>query len=187
MTSDDPWGWAGSVDDFLSTTRDRWIDDLSDHHVRLWGMPPAGSQRRAWLDEHGAMSAALRRCIEALPNEAPLWGVIFEYELPMEGGRRPDVVVLAGRSLVVLEFKSSPVASQADLDQARGYTRDLTDYHAASHGLPSTTIVVLTGAEDDFAGIVDGTILTSSKLIDRYLYAARTDESIGLTDWLDAA
>ena len=37
------------------------------------------------------------------------WSVILEYELPMEGGRRPDVVVLAGETVIVLEFKGGMV------------------------------------------------------------------------------
>ena len=182
----EPWGWAGPVEEFLSTSVDRWIQSLADHHERLWSMPPAGSQKAAWTDEYHAMAKACRRCVAALPTEAPSWGVVFEFELPLEGGRRPDVVVLAGRSLVVLESKSSAVAAQADIDQARGYSRDLTDYHGASHDLPVHTAVVLTGAEDGFAGTVDGVILTSTDGLDRYLFAFHEPGSIDLSDWLDA-
>ena len=31
--------------------------------------------------------------------------LVFEYELPREKGRRPDVLLLSGRNLLVLEFK----------------------------------------------------------------------------------
>ncbi len=32
-------------------------------------------------------------------------GTLLEYKLPMEGGRRPDVLVLENDVVVVLEFK----------------------------------------------------------------------------------
>ena len=46
-------------------------------------------------------------------------------------GRRPDVVVLAGDTVVVLEFKTTGSLHVADLDQVRAYARDLADYHLA--------------------------------------------------------
>ena len=33
---------------------------------------------------------------------------VAEFELPFEGGRRPDIVVLAGSAVIVLEFKDEP-------------------------------------------------------------------------------
>lgn len=187
MHDDTPWGWAGTVAEFLSTPADRWLASVSSHHQRLWHMPPAQSQVTAWQSEVRAMSEALRRCCSALPDEAPAWGVVFEYELPLEGGRRPDVVVLAGHSLVVLEFKSSPIPTQADLDQVRGYVRDLVDYHAASHDLAPHALLVLDSADNDFAGVIDGVVVTAPSGIDHYLYAARTNGSVDLSAWLDAS
>ena len=67
--------------------------------------------------------------------EARSWGLIFEYELPRERGRRPDVVVLTGCSLNVIEFKGRHFAEQSDLDQVGAYGRDLAEYHAGSRDL----------------------------------------------------
>jgi hypothetical protein len=79
-----------------------------------------------------------------VPNsDAQNWALVFEYELPLEGGRRPDVVVLTGDSIVVLEFKQNPVVTQAVVDQVEAYARDLAEYHSASHGFEVTSVVVV--------------------------------------------
>lgn len=181
------WGWAGDAATFLSLTREQWLRSLTEHHASLWGQGPVGSQVAAWRAEYETMTSALRECCRALPDEAPGWGIAFEYELPLEGGRRPDVVVLAGSTLFVLEFKSKALPQQADLDQVRGYVRDLVDYHAGSHDLAHQAILVLEGAAHGFAGEVDNVQLCASEQVGHYLYAAHTDGVIDLESWLDAA
>jgi hypothetical protein len=181
-----PWGWAGTAGQFLSTPLEVWLDSLIAHHRRLWNGDPAGSQRAAWISEHHTMTVALRACVEALPDEAPEWGVIFEYELPLEGGRRPDVVVLAGRSLVVIEFKSVAAPTQADVDQTNGYLRDLTDYHAGSHGLDGLALLVLESGPPEFAKEVDGVTAVGPLALHRYLFAAHTTGKVDLDEWLDS-
>lgn len=163
------YGWAGSVGDFLSLTESQFLVSLDGHHRILWNVPAAGSQRKAWSDEFHVMGNALRACVQALPAEAAGWSVIFEFEMPFEGGRRPDVVVLAGEALVVLEFKSSSLPDQAAVDQAFAYARDLTDYHRASHDLVPYPIVVLTGAAPGWAVEWDHVVVTAPEGLERYL------------------
>ena len=182
-----PWGWAGSVREFLSVPMEQWLAALSDHHRRLWLTNPAGSQVEAWRVEHGTMTSALRQCVEADPDEAVRWSVVFEYELPMEGGRRPDVVVLAGGSLVVLEFKSTAGPSQADIDQTAGYLRDLSDYHAESHGLLGHALLVCGSAPASFARKFDEVTAISPDFVYRYLYDAKSVGAVDLISWLNAA
>ena len=179
-------GWAGTVHEFLATPQPVWVDELREHHESLWRMPPAATQSDAWTAEHRAMVTALRRCCDALPGEAPEWGVVFEYELPLEGGRRPDVVVLAGRTLCVLEFKSAGIPLQSDLDQVRGYVRDLLDYHAASHDLDHRAILVLEGAVPGFAGVIEHVVVTASDGIAAYLLEAQRPGTVDLDAWVDA-
>lgn len=180
------WGWAGSVRELLEIPQPLWLGHLTSHHRSLWGQSPAQSQVDAWSAELETMVRALRECCVAEPELAPAWGVVFEYELPLEGGRRPDVVVLAGGSLVVLEFKSKALPTQADLDQVRGYTGDLVDYHAASHDLPHQSILVLQGAAPGFAGEIDKVRLASTEQLGNYLDAAQTDGEVDLEEWLNA-
>ena len=180
------YGWAGSVGDFLSLTEPLFLDALDMHHRGLWHVSAAGSQRKAWGDEFRAMVTSLRACVEALPDEAPSWSVIFEFEMPFEGGRRPDVVVLAGEALVVLEFKSSSLPDQAAVDQVFAYARDLVDYHQASHDLVPYPVVVLTGAAAGFAVNWDQVVVTAPEGLERYIFDARRPGSIDLPSWLSA-
>jgi hypothetical protein len=180
------YGWAGSVADFLSLTEPQFLASLDSHHRTLWNVPAAGSQRKAWGDEFLVMGGALRACLQALPLEAAGWSVIFEFEMPFEGGRRPDVVVLAGEALVVLEFKSSALPDQAAVDQAFAYARDLTDYHRESHDLVPYPIVVLTGAAPSWAVEWDQVVVTSPEGLERYIFDARRPGSVDLAAWLSA-
>lgn len=181
----DGWGWAGSVADFLALTQGEWAATLEAFLPVSLGMNPSGMQESAWADEFTIMREALQRCVQA-NAWAPEWSVAFEYELPLEGGRRPDVVVLAGSTICVLEFKSASVPSIGAVDQVRAYARDLEDYHAGSqaHGRV-VPILVLAGTP---ALHVDNeeVIISGADEVGDYLLAASTDGSIDLPSWLSA-
>jgi len=85
--------------------------------------------------------------------------IIFEYELPRERGRRPDVVILVGPTVVVLEFKDYRTARQAHIDQVAAYARDFRHYHAASHTVTVVPLLVLTGSIDPPTTVDDVTIV----------------------------
>jgi Schlafen group 3, DNA/RNA helicase domain len=71
--------------------------------------------------------------------------IAFEYELPGEAGRRPDVVlVLPSGHLLVIELKDRATVHVSDLDQVTAYARDLTEYQSASHGLRAHSVLALT-------------------------------------------
>jgi hypothetical protein len=183
----DGYGWAGSASAFCSLTEAQLLDALEAHHRDLWGTRASTSQKAAWRTEYAVLQDAFRACALALPEVAPDWGVVFEYEMPLEGGRRPDIVVLAGRSLVVLEFKSASLPSQADVDQVAAYARDLVDYHAASHDLVPRPMLVLTGAPPGFARVHDEVVLTAPEGLHHYLFDAYEPGGVNLDTWVHAA
>jgi hypothetical protein len=183
---DDSWGYAGTAADFLAMPVDNWVASLSAQHQRLFGMPPAQSQASAWREQHGVLVAALTSCIAAKPDAAQ-WGVVCEYELPFEGGRRPDVVVLAGTSVVVLEFKSEPVVSQASLDQSAAYARDLAEYHSESHDRVAGHVVVLPRVSR-VTTVQGRPVVGADEVAERLLaLCSHTPGQIPLEDWLDGA
>jgi hypothetical protein len=139
-------GWAGSVNDFLSTPEHVWLDSLRSHHRGLHAENPAASQVDAWRDEHLVITKSLREVCVARPD-ATRWSVVFEYELPLEGGRRPDLVILAGDSIIVVEFKQSVRAEESALDQVDAYARDLAEYHKESHESAIEPVLVCTRAD----------------------------------------
>ncbi len=180
------WGWAGSVKELLNTPQEVWIKRLSEHHIRLWGMNPSGSQTDAWKVEYQIVVDALRKCLLVNVDAVIDWSVIFEFELPLEGGRRPDVIVITGASITVLEFKSGVKLNQADVDQAIGYVRDLADYHAGSHHVPCTGILVLSGASETYAKMVDGIPVVGGASIHSYLLSSHREGKVDLQKWLDS-
>lgn len=135
------WGWAGSVGEYLAASPDAIAQDLAEHHFDLLGTDPSESQARAWR----ATDAMLRETfshLDRIRSGTRDWPLIFEYELPFEGGRRPDVLLLAARSLFVLEFKETSLLTLAHADQVEAYARDIRDYHSESRDLELTPILV---------------------------------------------
>jgi hypothetical protein len=127
---------------------------------------------REYSDEQ---SAAWREGIVLLQREAGelldsrqqahLYSAILEYQLPYDG-RRPDAVVLAEGAVVVLELKGKIRPSQADLDQAAAYARDLRAYHRECHERDVIPILVPTRAAGSTANH-DGVLVAAPDQLDR--------------------
>ncbi|MGH9892457.1 MAG: DUF2075 domain-containing protein, partial [bacterium] len=131
------------------------------------------------------MTNALRTCVSN-DSAAADWGVVFEYELPLEGGRRPDVVVLAGGTVIVLEFKAVLRFLQAHLDQVEAYARDLAEYHEASRGRTIAPVLVMRNVPP-ITGRREGTTITDMAGIDQVLEQFASPGHINLTSWLESS
>jgi len=116
------------------------------------------------------------------------WNLVFEYELPREAGRRPDVVLLAEGRIVVLEFKGNPILSRAHIDQVDAYARDLSEYHSTSHNRPVLPILVLMNGSEPH-GKLHGTLITNADgladALEHTLADAPTGDRLTLEEWLD--
>ena len=178
------FGWAGSVRDLLNASRADFLESLEEHHRALTGADPSGSQRLAWREEHEVMATAFAECVGSHPAAAD-WGVVFEFELPFEGGRRPDVVVLAGDAVAVLEFKREGVLPIAYFDQVKGYARDLADYHEGSHGKLVAPVLVSTAPTTNPRHEHDVTVENGTSLGSRLLDLSEGGR-IDLESWLSA-
>ncbi len=177
------WAWAGSVREFLGSTASELVESLSQFHVGSMGMPAAGSQVTAWIDEVNVLQDALGQASITAP-EANEWSIVLEYELPMEGGRRPDAVLLLGGSIAVLEFKTGSKASPGQVDQVVAYARDLSDYHGASHGRHVTPMLVLTGSE--IAIDFEPAVITGPRELSHYLIVTASPGMIDVAHWLSS-
>ena len=91
--------------------------------------PADESQKAAWEHEFDILQIELKKLITAKPTIGN-FSIIFEYELPRERGRRPDVIILGSSKILVLEFKDYSKILQAHVDQVDAYARDLKHYHA---------------------------------------------------------
>lgn len=140
------YGWAGTVQQFLATSHPAIISALKSHEWDLFHRPPGTIQIDAWINELSVLSSVFSSLVTT-NSAVQQWGVILEYELPQQAGRRPDVVVLAGSAVIVLEFKKKPSPDAGDLDQLIFYVRDLVNYHSVAQTSSGVTgALVLTTA-----------------------------------------
>ena len=140
---DDPtphnrYGWQSSLPDFAQSEPrvvrlqlQQFVADASPEQVRAW------DQSIPWLQ---------RECreLQVRDSAAHEYTAILEYELPRDS-RRPDVIVLERGAVAVLELKGAPFPTRAALDQALGYARDLSAYHAACAGRQVTPVLLHRG------------------------------------------
>jgi hypothetical protein len=139
------YGWFGTIADFLNTSPEAWLATVQTNYHQLYRQRSARTQNQAWQDCGQVLRSQFLDLVNTRPNSAS-WSLIFEYELPGEGGRRPDLVLLGAGQVLVFEFKQKERAAIADLDQAAAYARDLAEYHGGCAGHPVTAIVVPTRA-----------------------------------------
>jgi DUF2075 family protein len=139
-------GWHGSIDIFMKLSISQWLNDLENHHLRCMNAPASESQINAWRECFQILQKQLIYLIEQAPITRS-WSIVFEYELPRERGRRPDVIILGDR-VYVLEFKGFKRPYHAHIDQISAYARDLKNYHAATHDHLLVPILVLTNGNE---------------------------------------
>lgn len=164
------YGWESDFPAFRSAPpaliRERlsaFIIDASPEQIRAWrdAIPPL--QRE--IDE-----VLLRDLVAAQ------YSAILEYELPMES-RRPDVLLLVGSGVLVVELKGKTHPSQADMDQVAAYARDLRNYHRECAERPVVPVLVPTRAHG-YQQQIDGIHITGPDALDG-LIARITAESPG--------
>lgn len=158
MTDRARYGWESSFDNFRDTppreVRERlakFVVDASPEQIKAWdaSIPPLQSE----------VSEVLIR-----DTLAKQYSAILEYELPMES-RRPDVILLVGAGVMVIELKGKLDASQADLDQAAAYARDLRNYHRECADREVVPVLVPTRARG-YQSVQDGVHVTGPDALD---------------------
>jgi len=74
------------------------------------------------------------------------WGLLLEFEIPRRD-RRIDAVLLAGQTIVVLEFKTGDQLSETEAcRQSEHYALELRDFHSESRNRKVLPLVVGSGA-----------------------------------------
>lgn len=176
-------GWSGSVRAFMDQPESLIEQSLESHLQGLLGFNAAGSQVEAWIEEIVVLKRAFRDLSISKPSCLE-WSVVLEYELPLEGGRRPDVIVLGPNKIYVLEFKQDPVLQRSSLDQVAAYARDLAEYHSQSHGIEVMPLLVPTKTSDK-SEIRDVVTVLSPDKIASFLDSAEEVMPISLENWLE--
>ena len=159
-----PCGWSGSIHTLLSVAKTDWLTALQEHHKRCMNCPADQSQLLAWDHEFDLLTKELKQLIQVKPALG-IYTIIFEYELPRERGRRPDVIIL-GHSIFVLEFKDYAKILQAHVDQVSAYARDLKHYHSGSQQSTVIPILVLARTKDLLKLEDDANIISPNRIGD---------------------
>jgi hypothetical protein len=132
--------YSNSIGGFLGANRDEWLQEMRSAFSNEYRLALGDSQEHAWVD-----------CFDTLQDQLssldPAYSIIFEYALPYESGRRPDVILLSKEQVLILEFKMKPTALPEDVDQAGAYARDIREYHFESRDKDVKAVLVLTRAK----------------------------------------
>lgn len=133
------YGWESDLETFaqsepksVRSSLQEFIEDASTQQIRAW------DQSIPWLQREC-------RALEVRDESAKEYRTILEYELPRDF-RRPDVVILESGCVAVLELKGVYNPSQAAIDQALGYARDLSAYHSACADRPVYPVLITRGS-----------------------------------------
>jgi len=176
----DRYGWRSSVGEFTRSEPklvrlelNKFVADASPEQIRAW------DQCIPWLQ---------RECreLEVRDTSAHEYTAILEYQLPRDS-RRPDVLVLERGCVAVLELKGTLHASQAAIDQALGYARDLAAYHAACADRRVTPVLLVRGG-GPIAHLRDGVYVVGPAGLDTLLaeLTVSGEPLISATDFLAA-
>ena len=149
MSKSQQAGWHGPIMDFVEEDK-----SLVRKALESFISDAGKSQIRAWRDSIPMLQRVLK-IMKTINQGAGVIvddGTLLEYKLPMEGGRRPDVLVLENGVVVVLEFKGKDNWDISDVDQAIGYKRDLENYHSIcqEEQHPVHAILVMTRREEAY-------------------------------------
>lgn len=171
--------YASSLKTFLKLRKDEWLRTMRKNYKIMLNEYPSQEQNMAWDDCYEKTIPFFKLCINFD------FSIIFEYYLPREGGRRPDVLILSGNRLFVLEYKMKNRFSQVDIDQVSAYSRDLQHYHKKSRDLKITSFLVLTGTTGKFYEYNDVYVCSTDKLKELILPYLSNHSKINLSDWLE--
>ncbi len=170
-----------TLSEFLDIEVPIWGERLKAHHLKCMHEEAGYSQRKAWYNCFNILreQIALLHLGKALLDSV---FIIFEYELPRERGRRPDVLILSGSNLLVLEFKGYGIENQSQIDQAKHYARDLRSYHEESHALTVIPLLVLaTGSSIERSK--EGVAIVSSDTLSNALKPHIIEPFLNIDKW----
>jgi len=164
------FGWGSDFPEFRGTAAAVIIGRLEQ-----FLKDSSGSQVRAWEEYVPKLQHEVGEVLDDDRDARRYWAVL-EYELPMES-RRPDCILLARGAVLVLEVKGKTFPSQADIDQASAYARDLRCYHLSCAERPVLPIVVPSCASG-YLGERNGVHIAGPDAVDAMIRELRADPDL---------
>lgn len=169
--------YSNSVSGFLKESESDFIKLMKAAFNDEYVLSLGPEQVAAWKDCFKVMqSTPLYDCV----------GIIFEYALPYESGRRPDVLLVTKEHVVILEFKMKNRIIEADVDQVAAYARDIREYHFESREKSVVPVLVLTRTTNVDEIINNVHVVSADNLsiiIDDY---TEDDTKTDINTWMDS-
>jgi hypothetical protein len=137
--------YSDTVANFLTVRAESVVAQLSLRQAEHFG-EVMDRQLYAWRTQIELLRHALAGVVDAHAFSAQ-WGLVIEYPL-LRLQKRLDVIVIAGATIAVIEFKvDSEEFSALDLRQVEDYGLDLNDFHSTSSGLRIWPVLCATAAK----------------------------------------
>ena len=136
--------YCNSIGSFLEESQSSWLQTMKETFVETHNLQLGDSQIRAWRD----CFQVLQDQLPPIAKDCPGFEIVFEYCLPYESVRRPDVLLISQEQVIILEFKQKFRVFHADIDQTAAYARDIHEYHFESRNAQVDAILVLTGTDE---------------------------------------
>lgn len=127
--------YADLITNFSNEKEEDFINQLKSSFLDSYSLDLSDEQICAWRDSFRVMQSV---------SIHPHVSILFEYSLPYEAGRRPDVLLLSKELVIILEFKMKNVIKAEDIDQVKSYARDIREYHYESRNKNVIPLLVLT-------------------------------------------
>lgn len=174
--------YADSVENFMKIEKEAWKKKMCSAFKQESVLPLGQSQIDAWIDCYDVLKKELVGGLKG-------FHIVFEYVLPYENGRRPDVLLISNEVVIILEFKRKSVVYVEDLDQVSDYARDIREYHYHSRDKSIVPLLVLTRAKAINYNDKTVQICSSDKLMDSIETVVKKFDSItscDIDEWIDS-
>lgn len=180
----DKLGWKGPVKKYVKITISEFIESLNNHNINCVNVNPSYLQIKAWENEYKILQKELPLLMR--DNEAAAdWYLVFEYELPRERGRRPDILVIADDRIFIIECKDMKRPEQQHIDQLKAYVRDLSNYHAGSHNVQFEPLLLMT-LMDNTRESSQGITIISPDILHAILNVKASAKIIDPEEWINS-
>ncbi len=186
-----PAHYKNSVLGFLDELSDNIIGELASRAAHEGFYQHKHAQTLSWETQ----IEVLRNTFASLAESFPLsdWSILLEFPIPRRA-KRIDAVILAGGSLLVLEFKCGATTyDQASVSQVEDYCLDLRDFHKPSAKAVLCPILIATDApscdipilsvSDQVGSVLKANAATLAGAISQSLLSMPDSPPIDLDPW----
>ena len=129
-------GWFSPIEKFIKTDEKLILKNLIQKDS-------SHQQISAWKNSIKILQQEFKK-LTLINTISSDWTIVFEYELPREGGRKPDVLLISKNYVLVFEFKDQSLVKQSYIDQVSAYSQDIQIYHRLSHNMKVIPILICT-------------------------------------------